>query len=319
MLRRRLSARREAQARAARADADRAADRALSADRDARREEARAEHDAAAKVDRAERRRAHEADWDERRRVEAANQARLDERRGYEQVQQDLVARTAEASRERARLVAARRATEAARRTTAVEARSAELARLVATRPRELATRRPSVTRGFATGGAGAVAAAVVDGLRSAVHPSGLPNAYAARYSPVAHELRVTFELPARAIVPTVARYEYVEAGDAVEPVSRSVEEGDALYRQLVAGAAVRVLAGVFDLTPPELVDRVALRAPASSEGHATGRPGAGTQRLVDVDATRAAVEALALDDPDLDPVAVLEALTATPTPEPTA
>jgi hypothetical protein len=315
MLRERLWARREARARAERAVADREAQRALSDERDVRRAEARALQDATVKEERAERKRAHEAEWEGKRRAEADARARLEDRRGYAQVDRDMQERQAAADSERARLMAERRAAEAERRTRAVQGRLGEFERLVATRPRQLAARRPAVAAAYASGGARALATAVVDGLTAAAHPSGLPHAYEARYDPERRALRVTFELPARTIVPAVAGYEFVEAHGVIAPVPRTVEDGDAAYARVTAGAAIRVLAGVVDLTPPELVERVAVAAYAPADRRATGRPG--VTWLVELEATRPQAEALALDAPGFDPPAAVASLA--PTHEPTA
>ena len=90
----------------------------------------------------------------------------------------------------------------------------------------------------------------------------------------------------------------------AVEPVARKKADSDAIYRQVVASVAVRVLASAFDAAPPELVRDVVLSGFAMAVDRATGRPKQAW--LVSVHAEREQIEGLGLDAAEFDPAACL-------------
>lgn len=100
-----------------------------------------------------------------------------------------------------------------------------------------------------------------------------------------------------------------------VRPEPRKETEIQALYRDLVARVALRVLAEIFDITPTSLVETIAFNGHVSAKDRATGKPI--RPCIISLLATRAQFNELVLDEPELDPVLCLAHLNAIVSPHP--
>ena len=275
--------------------------RRAAAMREAERRQRAAEQD--------ERRRQHDDEAAERRRVREAEKVRPraeeDRRlavvREVKRIEREQDRRTAQAKQRRQREAVQRRQSEAERRSTEVEARVAGLEGLLRSRPRDLRSHRARVEETFHRSGAPAVADLVARMLSATSRPDGFPRGCTAGYAPEARELLVSYELPRQDILPMAVGYRYVKARDATDPVPRKEAELKAMYRRLLARTVLRALASLFDVTPPALVDSVAMNAYVAAKDRSTGKPVDFV--LVSVNATREPFEDLVLDEHELDPV----------------
>ncbi|MFJ9776888.1 restriction endonuclease [Kitasatospora sp. NPDC101157] len=198
---------------------------------------------------------------------------------------------------------------EAERRTERVMAVCAELAAVLRERPAGLEDWHPLVERALARDGAKGVAEVVGDLLRRSPVPEGCRDAVEVGYFPEAAQLRINVGLPSLAVVPTVASYRLVV--QRLEIVAQPVKEVELqlAYRILVGRLALRALDEAFSVTPPGLVEEVALNGFVATTDPATGR--AVRPCVVSVVALREEFSQLVLDAPTLDPQLCLHTLGA--------
>ncbi|MGK4580652.1 restriction endonuclease [Kitasatospora sp. HPMI-4] len=133
--------------------------------------------------------------------------------------------------------------------------------------------------------------------------PEGFPQDCAAAWDEAAGQLVVDWRLPGFEVVPEVARYRYVKSTDQESEVARSATERRAVYREVLAQCALRVLAELFLADAGERLASVVFNGYLEAVDPATGRQ---EQRyLVSVAVERAVFGAVALDR--VDPVECLE------------
>ncbi|WP_354642694.1 restriction endonuclease [Kitasatospora camelliae] len=141
--------------------------------------------------------------------------------------------------------------------------------------------------------------AAVVEYFETALRwrddwPEGFPVEGALTWDAAARRLVVERRLPGAEVVPAVARLRYVKADDREAEVARSATERRALYREVLAQCALRVLDALLRADPGGLVESVVLNGFLDAVDPATGREERRT--LVAVAVERTAFRALALD-----------------------
>jgi restriction system protein len=156
---------------------------------------------------------------------------------------------------------------------------------------------------------------AILDALQASVYPPGLTGAVAADYRPELRELIVELELPRQTIAPSAAAYRYVRARNVIEPVPRKDAEVKEIYARVLARIVLRTLAEALAASPILIVTRVSINGYVSAKDRATGQ--AVRPCLISVGAAREEVEALELDEPELDPQACLRHLNALVSPHP--
>ncbi|MEV7178005.1 restriction endonuclease [Kitasatospora sp. NPDC093679] len=136
--------------------------------------------------------------------------------------------------------------------------------------------------------------------------PEGFPHTAEARWDAGARQLVVEWSLPDFSVVPAVARHRYVKTDDRDAEVARPAGERRALYREVVAQCALRVLAEAFRADDAGLLSSVVVHGVVEAVDPATGREE--SRCLVSVAAGRA--DFLALDLERVEPVdCLVEAL----------
>jgi restriction system protein len=144
--------------------------------------------------------------------------------------------------------------------------------------------------------------------LKASRYPDNFPRGYQVAYDPVAREVAVEFELPARSVVPPVRLYRYLQARDLIESLPRPDHEIKQRYERLISAITLRTLHEIFSATPPHIVQAVSFTGYVSTTDRATGKPI--RPRLASVSAGRAAFEDLVLAA--VEPAACLAHLGAT-------
>ncbi|MER7585303.1 restriction endonuclease [Kitasatospora sp. NPDC097691] len=131
----------------------------------------------------------------------------------------------------------------------------------------------------------------------SAAWPEGFPHRLVAAFDAAGRQLVVNWELPGSDVVPAAGRVRYVKSDDREAEVARPATERKALYRQVLAQSALRVVAEVFRADRDGLLDSVVLNGFVLGIDPATGRE---AERFVStLTATRAGFAGLALDRVD--------------------
>ncbi|MER7772872.1 restriction endonuclease [Kitasatospora sp. NPDC096140] len=131
----------------------------------------------------------------------------------------------------------------------------------------------------------------------SAAWPEGFPHRLVAAFDAAGRQLVVNWELPGADVVPAAGRVRYVKSDDREAEVARPATERKALYRQVLAQSALRVVAEVFRADRDGLLDSVVLNGFVLGIDPATGRE---AERFVStLTATRAGIAGLALDRVD--------------------
>ncbi|MEV7773346.1 restriction endonuclease [Kitasatospora sp. NPDC086791] len=131
----------------------------------------------------------------------------------------------------------------------------------------------------------------------SAAWPEGFPHRLAAAFDAAGRQLVVDWELPGPDVVPAAARVRYVKSDDREAEVARPATERKALYRQVLAQSALRVVAELFRADRDGLLDSVVLNGFVLGIDPATGRE---AERFVStLTAPRAGFAGLALDRVD--------------------
>ncbi len=194
-----------------------------------------------------------EAEREEAQRRRQADQAEREARRREVEAERDRhrqaeEARRAEAQRQRdlARAAGQRRREDAERERGALTARVAELAGILAARPRELRTRSMALERAFGANGAEALATLVEKELADSPYPAGFPRTAKVMFAPESRELLINYDLPRQDVIPDVADYKVARGRDELQPVPRKDAEIKKLYGDVIARTALRTLAEVF-------------------------------------------------------------------------
>ena len=134
-------------------------------------------------------------------------------------------------------------------------------------------------------------------------------------HRPEARELVVEVELPGKEVIPAEREWRYVVGRRVVDFRPRPAREIAALYRNVVAQAALATLLVAFRAFPSDVLDVVTVNAHVQTTDPATGN--AVHPCLVTVSAPRATVDGLQLDNPQLDAVECLNRLGAEISPNP--
>ncbi|MBO1420068.1 restriction endonuclease, partial [Streptomyces sp. FH025] len=128
----------------------------------------------------------------------------------------------------------------------------------------------------------------------SAAWPEGFPHRVAAAWEASSRQLVVNWELPGPDVVPAAARVRYVKTDDREAEVARPATERKALYREVLAQSALRVVAELFRADRGGLLDSVVLNGFVLGIDPATGREA--ERFLSTVTVSRADFAELALD-----------------------
>ena len=227
---------------------------------------------------------------DRQRRQEAAAQTR-------DQQQRETARKREEKQRELDLLAA-----ESDVRTASIDAQVTALQRILQERQRNLKDRSDNIEHEFKDGSSEALVNAVEATLAIAPLPvgPGPSSAYAALYRPESRELLIECELPNLEIVPRVKAYRLARPKREILPEARKEPEVKRLYGETLARLVLRALAEAFDLSPPKLVQSIALNGYVSAKDRATGKPV--RPCLISVNATREKFSDIMLDEPELDP-----------------
>ena len=128
----------------------------------------------------------------------------------------------------------------------------------------------------------------------SARWPEGFPHNLVAAWEASTRELVVNWELPGAEVVPASARVRYVKSDDREAEVARPATERKALYRELLAQSALRVITELFRADADGQLASVVLNGFVRGIDPATGREA--ERFLLTVTVSRAEFSALSLD-----------------------
>ncbi|MBD0694003.1 restriction endonuclease, partial [Streptomyces sp. CBMA123] len=128
----------------------------------------------------------------------------------------------------------------------------------------------------------------------SAAWPEGFPHRLVAAWEASSRQLVVNWELPGPDVVPAAGRVRYVKADDREAEVARPATERKALYREVLAQAALRVAVELFRADRDGMLDSVVLNGFVLGIDPATGREA--ERFLSTLTVTRAEFSGLALD-----------------------
>ena len=182
--------------------------------------------------------------------------------------------------------------------------------KLLLDRKRELQHHRLVVESGFDGGDA--------DGLASTArlilfelleYRRGGANDLTVGYAPERRELGILVDLPKKTVVPAESGFRYMPSRKEVVPDLRKDADKARIYRDLTARYTLRTLDYAFAITPPSLVDTIALYGHVHAKDPGTGR--AIHPLLLNVQITRGQFEELDLDEVELDPSYCLRRLNA--------
>jgi restriction system protein len=135
--------------------------------------------------------------------------------------------------------------------------------------------------------------------------PGGFPHEGRVAWDPRAGQLIVDRELPGVDVVPAVARYRYVKAGDREIEVARPAGERNALYRKLLARCALRLLAVAYRADQRGMIQLATVNGYVQGSDPVTGK--AREVFVVAITASRPSFTAIDLSRAD--PVACVEGL----------
>jgi restriction system protein len=141
--------------------------------------------------------------------------------------------------------------------------------------------------------------------LTASPWPGEFPREGRVAWDPRAGQLMVDRQLPGLDVVPAVARYRYVKAGDRQIEIARPAGERATLYRQLLARCVLRVLAVAYQADRRGVIQLATVNGYVHGSDPATGQ--ASEVFVVTLTAARPAFTALDLSR--VDPVACLEGL----------
>ncbi|APT35094.1 hypothetical protein MCBMB27_05803 (plasmid) [Methylobacterium phyllosphaerae] len=105
-------------------------------------------------------------------------------------------------------------------------------------------------------------------------YPEGFPQEHSIAFSPESKQLVVDYEIPAMDdAIPTVEKYRYVRSNDEIVETKRSEKTRQALYAQVLAQTALRLLHEAFDSDEARVVESAVVSVFVSTIDRATGRP----------------------------------------------
>ncbi|MED7953775.1 restriction endonuclease [Streptomyces sp. BE303] len=128
----------------------------------------------------------------------------------------------------------------------------------------------------------------------SAAWPEGFPHRLVAAWEASSRQLVVNWELPGPEVVPAAGRVRYVRTDDREAEVARPATERKALYREVLAQSALRVVTELYRADGDGLLASVVLNGFVQGIDPATGREAERFLTTVTVD--RAEFAGLALD-----------------------
>ncbi|GAA1414710.1 restriction endonuclease [Kitasatospora putterlickiae] len=128
----------------------------------------------------------------------------------------------------------------------------------------------------------------------SAGWPEGFPHRLVAAWEASSRQLVVNWELPGPDVVPATARVRYVKSDDREAEVARPATERKALYREVLAQTALRVVAELYRADGDGMLASVVLNGFVRGIDPATGREAERFLTTVTVD--RGEFAGLALD-----------------------
>ncbi|MER5355301.1 restriction endonuclease [Kitasatospora sp. NPDC002551] len=128
----------------------------------------------------------------------------------------------------------------------------------------------------------------------SAGWPEGFPHRLVAAWEASGRQLVVNWELPGPDVVPAAARVRYVKSDDREAEVARPATERKALYREVLAQTALRVVAELYRADGDGMLASVVLNGFVRGIDPATGREAERFLTTVTVD--RGEFSGLALD-----------------------
>ena len=143
--------------------------------------------------------------------------------------------------------------------------------------------------------------------LDTSPYPAGFPNTHRVAFVPESRQLVVEYELPTVSVVPSVKAYRHVRSRNAIEESARPVAQVRALYGQVVAQTALRVLHDLFRADRAGLLETIVLNCYVDTTDPATGQPA--RPFLVTVRTSKETFEGLNLRQ--VDPFACLRGLRA--------
>lgn len=124
--------------------------------------------------------------------------------------------------------------------------------------------------------------------LEQAKYPAGFPQYGAISYNPETSELIVEYELPAYDdIMPALKGYKYIKQRDEIQEIALTKtdeKQMQALYEDVIAAIALRVIYTVFRADESDVVDSVVFNGVVFTVDKATGQPA--TPCLVSVQAS---------------------------------
>jgi restriction system protein len=78
--------------------------------------------------------------------------------------------------------------------------------------------------------------------LEHSDYPEGFPKEFRIAYVPEPKELIIEYELPTKAIIPSMAEYRYIKTRDVIEEKPRKVSEIKSIYEDVVAAVCLRTI-----------------------------------------------------------------------------
>lgn len=105
-------------------------------------------------------------------------------------------------------------------------------------------------------------------------YPDSFPQEHSIAFTPESKQLVVDYEIPAMdEVVPTVEKYRYVRTNDEIVETKRSEKTRQALYAQVLAQTALRLLHEVYDSDEAGVVENAVVSVFVSTIDRATGQP----------------------------------------------
>jgi restriction system protein len=108
--------------------------------------------------------------------------------------------------------------------------------------------------------------------LEHSHYPEGFPQGFRLAYVPESRQLVIQYRLPAFSIVPPVAEYKYVKAGDKITQKSPPQKERQELYKRVVAAVTVRTLYEIFSADQSQTAESVIFNGHVDTINEATGK-----------------------------------------------
>ncbi len=124
----------------------------------------------------------------------------------------------------------------------------------------------------YAAGAPDAVVAYSSMVLERSDYPDDFPQEFRLAYVPESKQLVVEYELPELGVVPQVAEYRYVKAGDKVTEKPRKASEIKDLYQDIVSAVALRSIHEVLEADHGGHIDVVCFNGFVQTVDPATGK-----------------------------------------------